>query len=260
MTGTGIGLRFTIVAGLLAMFAGSAVSGQEATKITGDSPQENLVDGPVISDDVAVKKAEFFLLAGINHSTRQEEDEQRAMLGVHTRRADQTLRQHLEIGGDFGLVIEHVTTGSAAATAKLQPHDVLLRLDKQILVNREQFQSLIDSYKPNDEVELEFYRDGKLQRQDVELGIRKVTVMKDALLNLQDYHSFLNNPHGNSAFGSDAILNCANCHQSGVDSRAMSNRQGQFLDMIGSGLSESSNLLLLEKQDGSAKENSPGDK
>ena len=51
----------------------------------------------------------FVYLADYAAAAKDAVETDKAMLGVHVREADATLRQHLDINGGFGLVVEHVT-------------------------------------------------------------------------------------------------------------------------------------------------------
>ncbi len=82
-------------------------------------------------------------------------------LGVGTNRVSDALRKHVEIPHGVGLVIEHVVEDSPAHKAGIEQFDVLLELDGQIIVNREQLTTLVRSKEPEDTVELEVVRKGE---------------------------------------------------------------------------------------------------
>lgn len=91
-------------------------------------------------------------------------------LGVVTSPAGETLGQHLKLPEGTGLVVEFVQDDSPAAKAGLARHDVLVRLDDQILVNPEQLAVLVRIRKPGDKVGLAFIRSGKEEKAAAELG------------------------------------------------------------------------------------------
>jgi hypothetical protein len=66
-------------------------------------------------------------------------------LGLKLSRASGVLRQQLALRRGAGLVVEAVTPGSPAARAGFAQHDVLVRLDDQLLVLPEQFDALLES-------------------------------------------------------------------------------------------------------------------
>jgi hypothetical protein len=82
-------------------------------------------------------------------------------LGVTTAAVPPALRTQLDLPEGFGLLIEHIAPDSAAAKAGLQVHDVLYKLDDQVLVNSEQLATLVTARKPGDEVQLTVYRKGR---------------------------------------------------------------------------------------------------
>lgn len=112
----------------------------------------------------------FFYLADPRFENAENVDGSKAMLGVHVRQADATLQHHLELKGDFGLVVEHVTAESAAQDAGLKLHDVLVKFDGQWLVNLDQLQSLIAMHQPGDSVSVQYYRSGELSDLEVKLS------------------------------------------------------------------------------------------
>jgi hypothetical protein len=69
----------------------------------------------------------------------------RASLGLTLTRASGVLRQQLALSRGAGLVVEAVAPGSIAARIGLAQHDVLVRLDDQLLVLPEQFDALLES-------------------------------------------------------------------------------------------------------------------
>lgn len=68
-----------------------------------------------------------------------------AALGLKLSRASGVLRQQLSLKRGAGLVVEAVVPDSRAAAAGFAQHDVLVRLDDQLLVLPEQFDALLAS-------------------------------------------------------------------------------------------------------------------
>ncbi len=64
-------------------------------------------------------------------------------LGLHLSRAPEILRRQLALGCEEGLVVDAVAPGSVAAASGFLPHDVLVKLDDQLLVLPEQFGLLL---------------------------------------------------------------------------------------------------------------------
>jgi serine protease Do len=94
-------------------------------------------------------------------------------LGVETNPAGPALAAQLGLPADTGLVVVHVAEDSPAA-AGLKRHDVLTKLNDQVLVDTRQLSVLIRSHKEGDEVTLTYYRGGKEQTVKVKLGRREM--------------------------------------------------------------------------------------
>ena len=92
-----------------------------------------------------------------------------AYLGVATSPANELLADQLKLGKGTGLAIDFVEEGSPAAKAGIRPHDVLVRLGDQILVNPPQLQVLVRLQKPGDKITLTLIREAKEQKVTAEL-------------------------------------------------------------------------------------------
>lgn len=68
-----------------------------------------------------------------------------AALGLSLSRASGVLREQLALKRGAGLVVEGVAPGSTAARVGIAQHDVLVRLDDQLLVLPEQFDALLEA-------------------------------------------------------------------------------------------------------------------
>jgi len=99
-----------------------------------------------------------------------------AYLGVATSRASDTLRDQLKLPPGVGLVIEYVDPKSAADTAGIRKHDILMKLDDQLLINEDQLATLVRSMKPGDKVTLTVVRQGSQETLTATLGEREVQV------------------------------------------------------------------------------------
>jgi serine protease Do len=103
----------------------------------------------------------------------QAEMEKVAYLGVETMPVDPTVAAQLGLPRGTGVVVRRVAEGSPAA-GLLQPHDVLTKLDDQILVNMQQLTVLVRNHKSGDEVKLTLMRGGKESAVKAKLGEREV--------------------------------------------------------------------------------------
>jgi len=104
---------------------------------------------------------------------RLGEKEMVAFLGVETAPANPTLAAQLGLPKDSGLVVDQIVPDSPAAAA-LKQHDVLLKLDDQLLIDPRQFSVLIRQHKEGDEVTLTYLRAGKQTTAKVKLGKHEV--------------------------------------------------------------------------------------
>ncbi len=104
------------------------------------------------------------------------EKEKVAYLGVETLPVDRTVAAQLGLPRDTGLVVRRVADGSPAASL-LKEHDVLTKLDDQILIDMHQLSVLIRSRKAGDEVKLTVVRGGKETTIKAKLGEREVPVV-----------------------------------------------------------------------------------
>jgi len=102
-------------------------------------------------------------------------------LGVETGPVNATLAAQLGLTEGSGLVVNHLVPASPAA-AVLKPHDILLKLDDQILIEQRQLAVLVRGHKDGDEVTLTYLRGGKSATAKVKLGkheVPKVSMMNN---------------------------------------------------------------------------------
>jgi len=85
--------------------------------------------------------------------------EKAAYLGVATSPVGPALGHQLGLPKGVGLVIDYVDPDSPAQ-GKLEPHDVLHKLNDQILVSHQQLAVLVRSQQPGQEVQLSIIRGG----------------------------------------------------------------------------------------------------
>lgn len=94
-------------------------------------------------------------------------------LGVETGPVDSTLSAQLGVAPGTGLVVHSIVPDSGAS-AVLREHDVLLKLNDQILIDTHQLSVLIRNMKKGDKITLTFLRGGKSQTAEVTLGEHQV--------------------------------------------------------------------------------------
>lgn len=81
----------------------------------------------------------------VGEMRRPAPDAGKAVLGLQLSRAPEILRRQLALSQGEGLVVDAVAAGSTAATIGIEPHDVLVRLDDQLLVLPEQLAVLLET-------------------------------------------------------------------------------------------------------------------
>jgi len=97
-----------------------------------------------------------------------------AYLGVITSSAAPSLREQLKLGKGVGLVVDSIEPKTAAETAGIKQHDVLEKLNDQLLINTEQFTAVLRTMKVGDEVTLSLVRQGERQAIKAKLGEKEI--------------------------------------------------------------------------------------
>ncbi len=115
----------------------------------------------------------------VRHFGGPMETESVTFLGVETAPVSATLVAQLNLPANVGLVVLHVVPSSAAATA-LKEHDILLKLDDQILIDQHQLAVLVRNHKDGDEVTLTYVRGGQQSTAKVKLSKHDVPKLSSA--------------------------------------------------------------------------------
>ena len=95
-----------------------------------------------------------------------------AYMGVGVEAPSETLRAQLRLPEGLGLVVNYVDADGPSKDL-IHPHDVLERIDDQMLVNGEQFAALIHMHKNGEQVTVSVIREAKPLRITVTLGEKK---------------------------------------------------------------------------------------
>lgn len=135
------------------------------------------------------------------------------VLGVYANPADAALRSHLRVHGEFGLIVTHIQSDSAAEQAGLQEFDVLMEFDGQQLVNRDQFRTLVRSRQPGEEVSLRLYREGKAISVPVVLQSGEINDQTPQPLTEEE----IDNLNPRTHFRDFRFRQCSACHDSSND-------------------------------------------
>jgi hypothetical protein len=106
----------------------------------------------------------------IRHAGAPAEMEKVAFLGVSTGPVSPTLAAQLGLTPGAGLVVNQIVPASPAAGV-LQVHDVLVKLDDQLLIEMNQLAVLVRSHKEGDEVTVTYLRGGKQATAKVKLAV-----------------------------------------------------------------------------------------
>ena len=104
------------------------------------------------------------------------EKETVTFLGVETGPISPTLTAQLGLAEGTGLVVTHVVPDSPAAGV-LKEHDILLKLDDQVLIEQRQLAVLVRNHHEGDEVALTYLRGGKQAVTKVKLAKHEVPKM-----------------------------------------------------------------------------------
>ena len=94
-----------------------------------------------------------------------------AMLGVMAERISDELRYQLPvIKPGAGLIIRRLVPGGPAAQAHMEPLDILLQWNDQLLVHPAQLQVLVQCAKPGDKVDVAYLHHGVLTKTQITLA------------------------------------------------------------------------------------------
>jgi hypothetical protein len=113
-------------------------------------------------------------------------------IGVVTRELSPDLRAHVGVPEGFGLVVSEVMPESPAQQGGVQPHDVLITLGDQRLVNAEQLMALVRERKKGDEITLGIKRSGEERKLTLTVSEKNLPVL-----------SSFDSPRGMGFFGHD---------------------------------------------------------
>lgn len=108
-------------------------------------------------------------VAGHAFQAVPQEMESVTFLGVETARVMPALAAQLGLPEGTGLLVTSLEAGSPAAGA-FKTHDILLKLDDQILIVQEQLSVLIRGHKEGDEVTISYLRNARPATARVKLG------------------------------------------------------------------------------------------
>ncbi len=173
------------------------------------------------------KKQPLRVLAGpeqerrvyVQHAERQSmEKEIVAFLGVETSTVSATTAAQLGLTRGTGLVVNQLVPKSPAADT-LKVHDILLKLDDQILIEVRQLSVLIRSRKEGDEVTLTYLRGGQKETAKLKLGKQEVSKLSAFEIPFGSARAFAFSSGGAGAGGGDGKFEFAVPGPDGVEGR-----------------------------------------
>ncbi|MDA0196450.1 MAG: Do family serine endopeptidase [Bacteroidetes bacterium] len=97
---------------------------------------------------------------------------QRGYLGVTIRNVDGNLANELDLDVTEGVYVDSVLVNSAAGAAGVEPGDVILEVDGNLVKTSPELQELIARRRPGDQVDLKIDRKGKTRKMNVTLKNR----------------------------------------------------------------------------------------
>ena len=104
-------------------------------------------------------------------------------LGVTVDEVSDELRAQLPIERGAGLVVRSVVPDGPAAQAGLQIHDVLVKLDDQLLVNGNQLSALVRMKKDGEKARLTYFRGGKSSTTEAQIRMREEAYTGNTTIN-----------------------------------------------------------------------------
>ena len=126
--------------------------------------------GTITIDVDGKKETKTFKLGDSKKDDAPAKLEKVTFLGVAPGPVSDDLRAQLPLKSGEGIKVNHVAEGSPASAAGIQEHDILLRLDDQILVEPQQLKTLVKMHKPGDEVRITLLRKGERKELKAVLG------------------------------------------------------------------------------------------
>jgi serine protease Do len=158
------------VLAMTALAVASPLFAESSAPLSSSSSTESSTDGKKV-------KKEIRFIHG-DHGPMEMESV--TFLGVQASPVSPTLIAQLNLPDHSGLVVLEIVKDSAAAGV-LKEHDILLKLDEQILIDEHQLAVLVRNHKEGDQVTLTYVRGGKQATASVKLTKHDVPKMSGML-------------------------------------------------------------------------------
>ncbi len=163
---------------VVALGAGPAIVAQEPGEREHSVRVMVLGDGEVLSDEVRG------LVGGAG--PRFALPWGGAWLGVELINLNEPLRTHFGVPAGSGVLVSDVVDGSPAARSGVQVGDILTRVDGDAVTTRRQLRAMMRRAEAGDPVDLEFWRDGRVETGSTTLDERpRPTLEADSLVFLR---------------------------------------------------------------------------
>ena len=117
-------------------------------------------------------------------------------LGIHTTPVESGLAKHLGLPDGFYQSVRHVAPDSPAAAAGLKEHDILQKVNDQMIINFEQLHVLIRSKKAGEKVKLTVLRQGSEKHLAAKLGSRDVATAQPVGAHGSAIYGYIPTPDG----------------------------------------------------------------
>ncbi|MFN4080033.1 MAG: Do family serine endopeptidase [Saprospiraceae bacterium] len=120
------------------------------------------------------------LVKKVINDLREFGEVQRAFLGVGIEDVDDQMARDLRLANVAGVYITHVNPGSAADDAGLRSGDVIVGLNQSAIKRTPELQEYIGRFRPGDQIEVEFIRNGKRQNKLLRLKDRNNSIARQS--------------------------------------------------------------------------------
>ena len=122
--------------------------------------------------------------------------QQTTYLGIHTTPVEPGLAKHLGLPEVFYQSVQHIAPDSPAAAAGLKKHDILQKVNDQLIINFEQLHVLIRSKKAGEKVKLTVLRQGSKKQLAAKLGSRDVAAAEPSGAHGGAIYEYIPTPDG----------------------------------------------------------------
>jgi serine protease Do len=95
-----------------------------------------------------------------------------AYLGVVTTEVPEMLNDHLGLKAGEGIIVRSVMPDGPADKAGIRVHDVITRVDDEVVASAVDLTGRISAHKPGDKVRIDVIQKGKAAKLEVGLGVR----------------------------------------------------------------------------------------